>query len=390
MNKISYTLSAIGLVVTLLTACQPLEPLSGDPNTPQGNLNCAWAWPDSKTQLAQLDFTNDMVTVLAVRPTALCHYYGETKRVTNGQWATVTNSDFPDTGASRIQEVVTGNAKYNAGTYELFSFNSNGGKYFTVDYSDFRASNFEFFKDLRMTFDTYRHGTTYSNPALYQFEDIMAMENNREWEFIAPFKNTIWWSSLKNVSISQGKTTKVKFSTYERVTQDFVVAININETEPGMYINNVRGVVTGTLTKTNIKSGVLQDDIVCATLFTAPTNDSYTKQESIAVKIGIPVLGIVHNTDTKDTSKDRTVLRLYMNVMHRNAGGVLGSKLLCAEYPLDELFRKTPSIKYNTQHECVRATDIVELKIPTTLTISPNTIVTPATPGATDWRDITE
>ena len=384
MNKITSIISVIGIAAATLTSCQPWEGLASSGTDFTGNLKCSWDWPEEESVPGAASKDN-VVTVLAARSHNLLHYYGEVKRTRKGSELTVTHQEFPVTKEDWKKEVTDASNRFSEGEYDLFTFNSNGAKEFTVDYTPFTSANTAFFDNLRMAMNSYTAAECQTHTAMADYLDVINKAHNGGLSYMAPFSNDIWYSTTKRVKIETNKRTSAKFTEFKKVTQGMNLTVIVNESQSNMVINKVRGIITNGLTTMNIKSFVVEPSATAAHLFTATTDDKYGKTDSIHVNIQLPVFGLTHAIDGTWTGSE---LKLYFEVNYRNAAGTVEKKEICAEYPLHKVLEKSNSVTVKDDGTYKQRLKSYTRKVPGTLTISPEGIVETGIRGSEDWREL--
>lgn len=355
MNK-TLSILLVGAVVTLLqTSCDNSVDYESELAHQNNIVYARWTWPDQRPTLTTTDRAGDVVTTLGVRTTNLLHYYCEVARPRNNSWQRLDHTKCPSTPAEWSDTLQLGGSdaiKFKEGAYNFISFNSNGKKSrFKVDYSHFLASNMNYFDNLTLMLNTYTNATRGTEGAFQKYFDVMDLPENHTASFLAPFTNTIWYSLVYDKQIKQGNDNQIDFTDYRQVTQDLILTFTIDETDDyKMYIDTIRGSITGALNTINITKGTMPTNQgLHQQLFTIGTTDSYKKSEDIKATVTMPIFGLLHNTETPaedETTTNNVNLNLYIDLLYKDDANVEHNEMLTVSYPLDSLLRLNPSVVY--------------------------------------------
>ena len=380
MNKILSIAAISALATAGITSCNNHEDLQGFNSRLKHDdvLSCQWNWPANKPTLLQSDLKNDVVTVLAVRKENIYKYCCETLRPGNNTWTQITNHEFPGSPEDWTPDVIEGDKKFKLGTYDMLTFNSNGGKRFTIDYTEFIGANHDCFNTLWMTLNTFSNDDRTEDDTLYPYHDIMDRDENKGDEFIPPFRNDIFYSYAHNVQITEKQNgAKATFKNYNRVTQDITLAFSVRKDEPGIRVNYVRGCLTGAIASRNITTAELNAEKTCSSLFTIYVDDDFT-QTSVRPSVILPVFGLLHDTAP-------CVLRAYIDISCKDGEGKTHTSTIAAEYPLNNLLNGHPSVKFK-DGAYTPAASALSVSVPHPLHITSEGVITSGETEEDGWK----
>ncbi|MCF0194097.1 MAG: hypothetical protein HUK00_02815 [Bacteroidaceae bacterium] len=388
MNKI-LSIAAISALATMgMTSCSNFEDVHNYHYVQkhEDKLSCNWNWPKNGPILLQSDLKNDVVTVLAVRKENIYKYCCETLRPNDNTWTEMTYHEFPTKPEDWTPSVIEGENKFKLGVYDILSFNSNGGKRYTIDYTKFLETNHDYFNTLWMTLNTFTNSNRADDAKLHPYHDIMDREENRSAEFIPPFSNDIFYSYARDVEVSESLNgAKAAFENYGRVTQDIVLAFSVMKAEADIRVNYVRGVITGAIASRNITTTELNTDKTYSTLFTINVDDDFTTR-SLRPSITIPVFGLLHGTPEAGGSAP-CVLRVYLDISYKDAAGKTQTGTIAAEYPLNNILNERPSVKFEDGVYKSAASGQYVI-VPKTLQITGAGIITPEESEEDEWEEL--